>query len=94
MAEGGALEIPTLPIDHAAETLLAANPVLGAVIVLEAAAIIVLAIYIARLSKAKDEELAAAKAEHIADVKVMIPALHDLRETVLAAIQQIPRRRT
>lgn len=91
--------IPNLPIDHAADALLSVNPVLGAVIIFEAAAIVALAWFITRLissgrdqAVSKDRELAEAKNAHIADLKTYLNAMRDLKETVLDLANSRPRR--
>lgn len=99
MAGGIESAIPGLPIDHAADTLLQVNPTLGAVIIFEAAAICALCWFIARLIQSGRADLAAAKAEHTADLKVIIPVMQDVKELMRDQRQGVPpptphRRRT
>lgn len=93
MAEGTGIEIPSLPIGKAADQLLAADPILGAVVIFETAALCFLIWWLIRVQRdkdraleAKDKELAEAKSAHIADLKLNIPAMQELRETILSFI--------
>jgi uncharacterized membrane protein YjgN (DUF898 family) len=83
VAEGAEFGIPSLPLDHASDALLKADPVLGAVIIFLAAALIAGTLIYTRTMKAKDEELAQSKSAHIADLKTMIPAVQELKETIM-----------
>lgn len=86
MAEAADIGIPGLPIDRASDALLNAAPILGPVIIFLAAALVAGALLWMRTVGRKDKELADAKAAHIADLKTMIPAMQDLKETVLEAV--------
>lgn len=95
MAAEGGIDIPGLPLGKAADQLLSVNPTLGAVIIFETAAIMFLIWWINRLIKSKDDlaeskdkEIAEAKAAHIADLKLNIPAMQELRETILSLVQR------
>lgn len=82
MIEGAESAIP-VPIEHAADAIIQAAPVFGPIIVSMAAAIAAMAFYITRLHG----QLAEAKSAHIADLKLNIPAMHELRETILAEVR-------
>ncbi len=93
------LDIAGLPITDAAVAMLKAAPFIGAIIIFEAAAIVALALFIVRLIKSKDDQLAAkdveiakAKSEHIETLKANIPAMAALRETVLDVVANRGRR--
>lgn len=90
MVDAGADSVvPALPVDQAAESLIRAAPVYGPIII-GLALFVIWLIRIGldkdKLLQSKDEEITAAKDAHIADLKLNIPAMHDLRETILAEI--------
>jgi hypothetical protein len=86
------IDIPGLSsiLGEAAAAMLKAAPVIGGIILFLIAGIVALAVAFHRLLKAKDKrieekdiEIAKAKDAHIAMMEKVIPALHDLRETVI-----------
>jgi len=92
MAEGADFGIPGLPVQEASDALLKADPVLGAVCIFLAAALVSGVVLWMRTIKAKDREISEAKAAHIADLKTMIPALQELKETILESLAHRGRR--
>lgn len=92
MAEGADIGIPGIPLDRASDALLHADPVLGSVCLFLAAALIAGALMWMKTMGSKDREIADAKAAHIADLKTMIPAMADLKNTILDALASRGRR--
>lgn len=95
MAEGADIGIPGFPVDQASDVLLRSAPVFGPIIIFLAAALVAGALLWMKTMGTKDRELADAKAAHIADLRTMIPAMQDLRESVrdtLAALSARGRR--
>lgn len=95
MAEGAGIDVSGLPIGRAADQFLNLPQPTGAIIIFEAAAIVFLVWWLIRVYHdkdvalvAKDKELAEAKAAHIADLKLNIPAMQELRETILSLVQR------
>jgi hypothetical protein len=85
-------DIPGLSaiLGEAATAMLKAAPVIGAVILFLIAGNVALGVAFLRLLKVKDKrieekdlEIAKAKDAHIVMMEKVIPALHDLRETVI-----------
>jgi hypothetical protein len=90
---GGDIDIPSLPVAAAADQILKADPILGAVVIFQTAAICFLIWWLLRVYHEKDEalvvkdrELSDSRAAHIADLKLNIPAMQELRETILSLL--------
>ncbi len=85
-------DIPSLSsiFGDAAAAMLKAAPFIGGIILFLIAGIVALAVIVVRQNsvhradmKEKDAEIAKAKDAHISMMEKVIPALHDLRETVI-----------
>lgn len=74
MADGSEIDIPSLPIGKAADQLLHADPILGAVVIFQTAAIIFLIWWLRGVYR----ELGKAKDDHLEDLRVNIPTMADL----------------
>lgn len=87
MSGGEGIDIPSLPIGQAADQILNGDHVLGGVAIFQTVAIIFLVWWIIGVYR----ELRDARNAHIEDLKLNIPAMQELRETIISTIT---RRRT